>query len=459
MKIKKHARYLSILLALMMVFSTAAVFADVEADSQVSSDDGVTTITTEEDFDAEEEALDDATIEEDSEEVVQAEDIVLEEKDAALTDAESAAEFTDVKPTITLKKKYDKNDYEGAKDNGFILTWKHSDDTGVDAYQVLRWKKGSSSKSVLKTVKAGGSYKLEVLSPFGTYYYAVKAISYKSGSKSIAKSITSSSKSVQIKGVLTKTEGINWYGKAKRKAVIYKKGSGSAKKTTVKKGTKMRAIGRYPKKVKKFHYASRVQVTFKSKGKKVKGWIKWSDLSGGVKGNIIVKRDYTRSLKEQFVNETYNKKHKGKATPIKSKDSTLLWTCLHTQRVYTFKKSGGKWKLIRSDRVTTGKYSQPTRSSEKAGKIFTISKKIPGRVWMVQENGRRYYFTHQAKVNASGVSFHTGTWWENGATRGTVVKSGAPGTYGCIRMYTGPAIKLFNRVKTGKTAVLITMED
>ena len=58
MKITKHARILSILLALMMVFSTAAVFAEGE-DPQVSEGgDGVATITTDEDFDAAAEAAD-----------------------------------------------------------------------------------------------------------------------------------------------------------------------------------------------------------------------------------------------------------------------------------------------------------------------------------------------------------------------------------------------------------------
>lgn len=533
MKITKHARYLSILLALLMVFSTAAVFADETETSADSNATETTTDATEEAVtedaadDASEEATLTATAAEAGVTVVPSSTSVKVGNTVALTatvsdstgepvsdatvnwssDATSIATvsdgtvtgvkagsatitakatvsgteytgtcdvtvtedaFTTVAPTITMKKKYDSGDYEGKYDNGYTIKWSHSDATGVDAYQVLRWKKGASSKSVIKTVKVGGTYSLFVLVPSGTYYYSVKAIQYKDDGKTIANSKESSSKTATISKVLTSTAGMDWYCIAKRKAVIYKKGSGSAKKTTVKKGTKMYAIGRYPSKVKKYHYAQRVKVTYKVKSggktKTVTGWIKWSDLKGGVKGNIIKKKDYSRSLKEYFVNAGWNKKHYGKSTPITSKDNVLVWVSLHTQRAYIFnKQSNGQWKLARTEHVTTGKYSQPTRSSEKAGnKIFTIRKKVKGKVWMVQENGKRYYFTTVSYVSASGVSFHTGTWWANGKTRVVVSTKGKLGTYGCIRMSNGSnggAAYIYNKTKVKKSAVLITLYD
>ena len=438
---KRHARYLSILLALMMVFSTAAVFA--EGEETMSGDSTIVTdVVPEADADS-------ATL-------------------GTVSEGEAVEPFTTTAPVITaFKKKYDKDDFEGAKDNGYTLKWSHANATGVDAYQALRWKKGSAAKAVVKTVNAGGSYSFFVLVPSGTYYYLVRAIQYKEDGKTIANSVESSAKYATVSGVITATSGINWYCKAKRTAVIYKKGSGSAKLTKVKKGTKMSAIGRYPAVVKKYHYAERVKVTYTVKGKKVTGWIKWKDLKGGVKASTIVKKDYTRSLKEQFVNETYNKKGPGKkATPIaKSKDNTLVWVCLHTQRAYTFKWDDGKWSLYHTDRITSGKYSQPTRSTDNAGYTkFTITKKVPGKVWMVQENGKRYYFTTVSyvgtKIGKKGsVSFHTGTWWESGKTRVVVSKAGKPGTYGCIRMTNGGASFMYKHTHVNKTAIIITMYD
>ena len=339
------------------------------------------------------------------------------------------ADFTNVKPVLSSKKKYGSKDYEGAKDNGYILSWTQSDKTGVTGYQIL-----CDGKVVVKDIKATESSR-EVLVPSGSHNYLVKAI----GSNN--KSIQSATKKITVSGVITSTHPYKWYCTTKKKV---KTGG-----VTIPKGTKLEAVGRYPAKIKKFKNPKKVQVVYKNK----KVWVPYKSLKGGVKASVNVKQDYSRSLKEQMVNgKNFKEALKGKA--IVSKDDTLIWACLYTQRAYTFKKQGGKWVLKHTDRITTGKFSHPTRSSETSG-IYTVRKKTSGKVWMVQENGKRYYFTNASYIT-SGISFHTGTWWASGKTRGTVKANGQPGTYGCIRMYTGGAKYIFSNTKVNKTAVIVT---
>ena len=351
--------------------------------------------------------------------------------------------FTAVAPVATWTKKYDKNDYEGSKDNGYTMSWTHSDKTGVDAYQILR------DSTVIATVgKDKSSYELMAL--YGDHEYSVRAVQYGADGKTVAKSIPSNKKKYNITGVITATHAYTWWCKSKRKAVIYKSSTGGAKLTTVAKGTKMTAVGRYPSVIKKFKNPVRVQVQL-SNGKK--GWIKYKDLSGGVKSNAKVSLDYSRSLKEYMINSTsFTEALKGKK--ITSGTNYVIWACLYTQRAYTFQKKNGKWELIHTDRITTGKFSHPTRSSETSGE-YTVKKKVQGKVWMVQENGKRYYFTHASYIT-NGISFHTGTWWASGKTRGTIKANGQPGTYGCIRMKTEGAKYIFGKTTVGKTGVIVT---
>ena len=203
---------------------------------------------------------------------------------------------------------------------------------------------------------------------------------------------------------------------------LVKSAGSKTKVTTLKKGTKVTAIGKSPKKVAKFHQPTWVKVKT-SDGKT--GWLKYSQLKGGVKATVNIKKDYTRSVKEDYVNK------KG----YTSKTKYLTWLCTYTQRVYTFKGSKGKWVLIHTDRATTGRFSHPTPGISQAnrsahrGQIY----KRKGKVMMVTEQGRQYYFK-KASYFAPGISFHTGTWWaNNGKRRGSVASK--PGTFGCIRMY------------------------
>ena len=315
----------------------------------------------------------------------------------------------------------------GANDNGVIISWTMTNAEGVVSYDIMR---GTSSKfsSMTKvgTVTADKRTFDYLETKAGGYYYAIRAVS-DAGEYRV--SPISSKLTVKDKWLL-KTSGLTWYGTTKSKVNIVKSAGSKTKVATLKKGTKVTCIGKSPSKVAKFHQPTWVKVKT-SDGKT--GWLKYSQLKGGVKAKVNIKKDYTRSVKEDYVNK------KG----YTSKTKYLTWLCTYTQRVYTFKGSKGKWVLVRTDRATTGRFSHPTPGISQAnrsahrGQIY----KRKSKVFMVTEAGRQYYFKN-ASYFAPGISFHTGTWWaNNGKRRGTVTSK--PSTFGCIRMYDSAAAYIY----------------
>lgn len=315
----------------------------------------------------------------------------------------------------------------GSKDNGVIISWRMADAQGVVSYDIMRGtSKKFSSMTKIATVTADKLTYDYLQTTAGTFYYAVRAVS-DAGEYRVS---PISSKLTVKSTCLLKTHGLTWYGTTKAKCNMVKSAGSKTKVAALKKGTKVTAIGKSPSKVAKFHQPTWVKVKTSS-GKT--GWLKYSQLKGGVKASVNIKKDYTRSVKENYVNT------KG----YTSKTSYLTWLCTYTQRVYTFKGSKGKWVLVRTDRVTSGRFSHPTPGISQAnrsahrGQIY----KHKSKVTMVTETGRQYYFK-KASYFAPGISFHTGTWWSNnGKRRGTVTSK--PGTYGCIRMYDGGAAYIY----------------
>ena len=316
-------------------------------------------------------------------------------------------------PVTSAQLKY------GANDNGVVISWKMDISNGVDHYEIFRGtsEKTSDMKSVGKAGANDKSFSM-IEHAAGTYYYAVKAVGADGKGKMSEKAAKITVKSTCI----LETRALIWSGTTNKKATLYSAAAGSKKVGSVAKGGKVTCIGKYPEDVAKFGQPSWVKVET-SNG--TVGWLKYSALKGGVKAKINIKKDYTRSVKEDYVN----------SMGYTSQTKYLTWLSVYTQRVYTFKGSKGKWELVRTDRVTTGRFSHPTPGIDEAHRSSNrgqIYKREP-LVYMVTENGRQYYYRN-ASYFAPGVSFHTGTWWlDNGARRGTVESK--PGTFGCIRMY------------------------
>ena len=328
----------------------------------------------------------------------------------------------------------------GGNDNGVTVKWTIDDATGVSYYEVLR---GTSSDTASMTVI--GKTDAEALiykyaqPSNGNFYYAVRAVG---GDGQTKTSPATEKVTVKAKGLLA-VKRLVWRGKVKKTVSIYSEAGMHNKVASVKKGTKVECIDKYPSSVPKFHTPSKVKVVL-SDG--TTGWLRYSQLSGGVKAAINLKNDYTRSVKENYVN----------SMGYTSTTGYLIWISPYTQRAYTFTGSTGNWKLLRSDRVTTGRFSHRTpylndkNRTEKRGQIY----KRRGKVNMVTEEGNKYYF-RTASYFSPGVSLHTGTWWASGKRRGSVAKK--PNTWGCVRMHDGAARWIYHNVPM-HTSVIVSAD-
>ncbi|MBQ6315217.1 MAG: L,D-transpeptidase [Mogibacterium sp.] len=430
MKITKHARILSLVLVLMMALSTAMVFAEEGAPADQTEQT------------VEELMLEGLDLPEG--EVVVGEQAAEAVADEAMMDGEVTPPV-DPQPqpqavlTATATKKY-AND---ASDNGYILNWTISDPSVVAYYQIFLNGVNVtpyvvSVNDVVQTAQpqfiSAYANKCEILAPVGGANYYVVALGP-------AQPIYSNPVTTIVEAgdvldeIRFENHGLVWYGRTKKKVKIYSTATGKKAVATLPKNTYVRAIGKYPKKVPKFKQPTKVQVETNDG---LVGWLRYSDLKGGVKGHIDVKHDYSRSVKEAFVN------YKGYSSTSKY----LIWVSPRMQRAYVFEGSKGNWKLDRTYRVTTGRFSHPT-SAYQTG-IF----KKKAKVFKVTEKGKRYYFKY-ASYFGSGVSFHTGTWWAaSNKRRGSVVKSGKPGTFGCLRMYTDEAHWIYENVPMDSMTVV-----
>ena len=313
----------------------------------------------------------------------------------------------------------------GKGDNGVTVKWTPN---GADKYILMRGTSESNMKD-FKTVTGSYYYWLESK---GKFYYAVKAV------KGDEVSDPSSAVYENITGnILPTIQELTWYSHTKKKVTLYRTAKLKGKVATLPKGTYVQAIGKSPKKVKKFKQPSKVQVRAKVGGKTVVGWVKYKQLKGGVKAATTVSQDFTQSALEDFVNGY------GYSSP----NNKLIWVSPRTQRAYLFTGKKGHWTLSKRFRVTTGRFSHKTAPYHSA-----ISKK-KGKVWMVTEKGKRYYYK-TASYFASGVSFHTGTWWANGKVRGVMNQKGVPQTFGCLRMANSEAGWIYNNVPVGTTVIV-----
>ena len=245
------------------------------------------------------------------------------------------------------------------------------DATGVSYYEILRGTSNNvDSMTVIGKADADALKYSYVQSSNGTLYYAVRAVGADGQSKT---SPATDKVKVAAKGILA-AKGVVWRGKLKKSVGIYKEPGLKNKVASVKKGAVVACIDKYPSSVPKFHTPSKVKVRL-SDG--TVGWLRYSQLSGGVKAVINLGKDYTRSVKEDYVN----------SMGYTSTTSYLGWISPYTQRAYTFTGSAGNWKLLRSDRVTTGRFSHRTPTlteenrKERRGQIY----KRRGKVNMTTE--------------------------------------------------------------------------
>lgn len=122
-------------------------------------------------------------------------------------------------------------------------------------------------------------------------------------------------------------------------------------------------------------------------------------------------KDYTDEQKEIFVNS------KG----YSSKTKYFVWIATYTQKIYVFKGSRGKWKLIRTCKAATGAIDTPDYPGEE---------KIVGKKRR-HVYGKRFY--QYLSIMSDGNTIHTRPSWRSNG-KPVDARLGRPLSHGCVRV-------------------------
>ena len=234
--------------------------------------------------------------------------------------------------------------------NSVILKWKKS--VGVDSYKIY-WTGSNGTKGTIKNIKKSAtSRKFKISEKNRKVKYTFKIVAVKDGVES--DKVTKKDSAVQLM-TLKVTLKIN-------KPALKNHDRPEGKYTiSLKAGTTIETIGFtngkyvFQKKVKgklRTFHVTRIsvrnqKVNYIGKYKKKDGW-------------RMVQPIYTKEEAEAFVN----------AVGVKSKTKHLIWINQYSQRIFVFKGSKGKWKLIKQCKkdedgsagwmVASGKPTSPT---------------------------------------------------------------------------------------------------
>ena len=378
-------------------------------------------------------------------------------KNAKITTEQMHKAYDKPKSKISIKKQR-KTDYRYKiviVEPDVTISWdKVPGATSYKVYKFTGTKKGkinNSTKKVLKSDITGTSYKYKekvtdkVFSKlnYGYYWYKVAAV-YPDGTEKVAAAkrvddgkVTSSKrlkmpKFLDVSGVSktgqkTGRKGIctyTFYCKTNQSAKFYKQGSGQAYKRWIPAGVKGTTRGGSGSKfeVKTKGYGTGYVMRHKMTCYKI-------DYSPNV--------DWTKSMKEKWVNKSSDFKGAGK---------WVVWVSRYSQTVNVFKKVNGKYKLMRVCECTTGQFRNYT-----AGGKFKLHKRIEHR----KRSAYHYYYlncfnginsVHGPTYKYSGIinskpSTHLG---KNGMSSGTL---------GCVRSWNEDAYYVWTHVPMNSRVV------
>lgn len=294
---------------------------------------------------------------------------------------------------------------------GAKLSW--SKVSGATSYYVYRYN-ASKKKWIKVKSLSGTSFTDKGLTVNKTYKWRVSAVRTSGGGS--VEGTASAQVSLKVKAYLTSAVQPMWFkGTIKRTSKAYTTSTSKKYVRKIKKGTR---------------------VTILSRGKK-RTWVR---LSNGkvywvARGNvrftscIYTKKDYTSAVKTDFVNK------KG----YSSKTKYLIWISKYTQRVNIYKGSKGKWKLIRTCVVATGRLRNRTPSG-----VYKITYKEKG--WF-----HRNTYEKPVVHFAGKASFHSRIYRNNGKLLDARI--GQPVSGGCVRMYMSDVNYIYKYIPVGTTVV------
>lgn len=378
---------------------------------------------------------------------------------ATITKGEGETAETEAVETITTNKvvwRKTPTDVKakcGKKSNDVTITWDAV--KSANAYYIYRKASKKTPGKPLTYLSEnyieenGCKYVDKNLPGKKKYYYYVQSVdvvqlggegNYYHPASNLSKAAT-----VTVNKFLTcNIRPIGWHTTMKSTVSLYNGKTGGGTHGKVKKGTKVDVTEKYPAKIPYGSNPSRIKISFKKNGKKVTGWVKYSNAKGGVFATVAYKKkkalDWPVEQKENYVN---NKEYD-------SSTSYLIWVSTYTQRVNIFKGSKGNWKLVRSSRCVTGVFKHLT----KIGSGFSIWKHQKTRVRNFYQSTGQYYY-HNLSYFSKGNSFHTVCWRVgSGKQVNFIKKTLQPGTRGCCRMYVPDATWIYNNIPM-KTKVVV----
>lgn len=319
-----------------------------------------------------------------------------------------------------------------SKDNLITVKWDAAE--GANTYYVYRTT-GTTAPNLSSPIKTVTKPEYSERRQGGSYYYWI--LPTNTNDQTVGE-LSAASGKVTAGNYLTCNVRNYWFtGKTKKKTPIYK--SASSKKVVgyLAKGTTFTIQKKSPKKVAQYGKVKRVYINENGK----KGWVKYSAIkkTDHVSGKA---NDWSKSVKEAYVN---GKKYT-------SKTKYLIWVSKYTQKVNVFKKSNGKWALIKTYRCSTGTFAHPTPTNLN---YIVIRKQY--RRDRVKLSGVRYYYKYLSAFGKKGSSgkgnaFHTITWNTRNNKPNKKVKD-RPDTKGCVRMFTSEAKWVYKNIPN-KTRVV-----
>lgn len=207
-----------------------------------------------------------------------------------------------------------------------------------------------------------------------------------------------------------------WYKATVLENVTANPANGKTKRQVVRKGTKVTVL----------NYGSICKVRLANNDEV---YIRISKLK--LTSELYTKKSYSKSLKEDYVNQS------GYTSPTKY----LIWVSTYTQEYSLYTGSQGKWKLLRTAKVATGKAKSPT-----SVQIRSITKRE--KRWTHDDgtyNEPVVYFYYE---NA----FHSRLKKPDGTLASKTI--GKPVSGGCIRMYDEDIWYLYENVPNKTTVVI-----
>jgi lipoprotein-anchoring transpeptidase ErfK/SrfK len=165
------------------------------------------------------------------------------------------------------------------------------------------------------------------------------------------------------------------------------------------------------------------------------GWMPYSNVAI-VNGQYYVTTDYSKAVKEYYVNKVRN---------WSSSKSYMIWVSLYTQRVNIFRGSRGKWVLVRSGPIGSGRNDCPTP-------VETASLQYHTTWYYPLPNNNPPFYCHHVTVFDDARGFHSRpTKW--GEPIGSILYYGIgyPCSHGCVRLLDEDCIYISDVLPLGTT--------